>query len=84
MKPATAKAIRDADCHRNPARAHYLVALHAINGAPDAETLDDVAALVEAAFAPKGRAFLKPVPDDLATLRHEINLRRLEIGRAGE
>lgn len=84
MNPATAKAVRDSKDHGDAKRAHYLLALHSVNGATDDETLDDIAALVEAAFAPKVRAFLKPVPDDLATLRREINLKRQEIERDGK
>lgn len=81
MNRATKKAVRRAADHDDRAEATYLLALHAVNGAVDDEKLDDVEALVEAAFAPKARTFGLVAPEPLTTLRKEINLRRAGMER---
>lgn len=73
------KAVRDSHETGDNRRAVFLLALHAVNGCPDAETLDDIAALVEAAFKPTARRFGMTEDDNLRTLRQEIAMKRKDV-----
>lgn len=79
MNPATTKAIRAAHEHDDTRKAVVLLAEHAITHCPDAETLDDIAALVEAALKPRSRTFGMTEPEDLRQLRAEIAEKRATV-----